>query len=278
MEQAENCCVVVCDNPLDQQYWDAQYQANQTGWDLGCCSSAIQSLVATIPNKEAAILIPGCGSSYEAKYLVANGFTNITLLDIAPTLVQKLQVEFQDIPEVQVVLGDFFAHQNQYDYILEQTFFCALPPSLRLQYVAKMHELLKTNGQLMGLLFDTTFEVSPPFGGSIDEYIPLFESAFTLLKLEKTTLSVPKRMGSELAFQFQKKVDVLISTYQFKGITCGGCKTSVMEKFKHIPNVLSAQMNTAFDYVFLTSTDPIALSDLQEAIAYDTDYQITPLN
>ena len=51
-----------------------------------------------------------------------------------------------------------------------------------------------------------------------------------------------------------------------------------MEKFKHIPNVLSAQMNTAFDFVLLTSTAPIALSDLQEAIAYDTDYQITPLN
>ena len=85
-------------------------------------------------------------------------------------------------------------------------------------------------------------------------------------------------MGIELAFQFQKKADVLISTYQFKGITCGGCKTSVMEKFKHIPNVLSAQMNTAFDFVLLTSTAPIALSDLQEAIAYDTDYQITQLN
>lgn len=278
MAQEENCCVVVCESQLDQSYWDAQYQANQTGWDLGCCSPAIQNLVATIPNKEAAILIPGCGSSYEAKYLVTNGFTNITLLDIAPTLVRKLQTEFTDFPQVRVVLDDFFAHQNQYDYILEQTFFCALPPALRVQYVAKMHEILKPNGLLMGLLFDTTFEVSPPFGGSKDEYINLFESVFTLLQLEKTTLSVPKRLGSELAFQFQKKGDILVSTYQFKGITCGGCKTSVMEKFKHIPNVLSAQMNTAFDFVLLTSTAPIALLDLQETIVYDADYQITPLN
>jgi SAM-dependent methyltransferase len=278
MEQAEKCCVVVCENPLDQQYWDAQYQANQTGWDLGCCSPAIQSLVATIPNKEAAILIPGCGSSYEAKYLVTNGFTNITLLDIAPTLVQKLQVEFQDIPQVQVVLADFFAHQVQYDYIIEQTFFCALPHHLREQYVAKMHQLLKPQGHLMGLLFNTRFEVSPPFGGSLSEYETLFSPAFAIQQLETTSLSVPKRMGIELAFIFQKKEPLLLSTYQFKGISCGGCKTSVMEKFKHIPDVLSAQMNTAFDYVLLTSTAPIALSDLQEAIAYDVDYQITPLN
>ncbi|MBU3680898.1 MAG: methyltransferase [Flavobacterium sp.] len=278
MTPNENCCVVACESPLDQNYWDAQYQAQQTGWDLGCCSPAFQALVNRIENKNAALLIPGCGSSYETEYLLSQGFTNITLLDIAPTLVNNLQVKFAKFHQVNVVLGDFFAHQNQYDYILEQTFFCALPPALRVQYVAKMHELLKPNGQLMGLLFDTTFEVSPPFGGSKDEYISLFESAFTLLKLDKTTLSVPKRLGSELAFQFQKKGEILISTYQFKGITCMGCKTSVMEKFAAIPTVLSAQMNLAFDFVLLTSTTPIALSDLQAAIAYDSDYQLTPLN
>jgi hypothetical protein len=278
MAQEENCCVVVCESPLDQLYWDAQYQANQTAWDLGCCSPAFQALVAGINDKNAAILIPGCGSSYEAKHLVSIGFTNITLIDIAPTLVQKLQAEFKETPQVRVILTDFFAHQNQYDYIVEQTFFCALPPTLRVQYVAKMHQLLQPKGQLMGLLFDTTFEVSPPFGGSKEEYISLFESAFTLLQLDKTSLSVPKRVGIELAFQFQKKEPLLVSTYQFKGITCSGCKTSVMEKFKSIPNVLSAQMNTAFDFVMLTSTAPIALSDLQATIAYDADYQITPHN
>jgi hypothetical protein len=28
---------VSCDKPLDQDYWDAQYKANTTGWDLGLC-------------------------------------------------------------------------------------------------------------------------------------------------------------------------------------------------------------------------------------------------
>jgi hypothetical protein len=31
----ESCCVVSCDKPLDQDYWDAQYKAKTTGWDLG---------------------------------------------------------------------------------------------------------------------------------------------------------------------------------------------------------------------------------------------------
>lgn len=278
MEEKETCCVVVCEAPLDQQYWDAQYQAEQTAWDLGCCSPAFTVLVDGIQNKDAAILLPGCGSSYEASYLLSQGFTDITLLDIAPTLVQKLQATFGDHPEVKVLLGDFFAHQKQYDYILEQTFFCALPPHLRLQYVAKMYELLKPNGQLLGLLFDTTFEVSPPFGGSKAEYIALFQSVFKLSLLEKTSLSVPKRKGVELAFQFQKKAAVVVSTYRFQGITCSGCKSSVMEKFAAIPNVLSAQMNSAFDFVLLSSSAPIAFSDLQAAIAYEPDYHITPIS
>lgn len=42
--------------------------------------------------------------------------------------------------------------------LMEQTFFCAINPSLRKDYVAKMHELLAPNGKLVGVLFDKEFE------------------------------------------------------------------------------------------------------------------------
>jgi hypothetical protein len=41
-------------------------------------------------NKDIAILIPGCGNTYEAAYLLEQGFTNVTVIDIAPTLVKIL--------------------------------------------------------------------------------------------------------------------------------------------------------------------------------------------
>ena len=83
--------------------------------------------------------------------------------------------------------------------IIEQTFFCALNPSLRNKYVAKMNELLATNGRLVGLLFDRTFEQQgPPFGGSKNEFLSLFENSFTVHHLEKSYNSFSKRANTEL--------------------------------------------------------------------------------
>ena len=79
--------MVSCDKPLDQAYWDAQYKAKATGWDLGQVSPPLQDYIDTLENKNSSILIPGCGNTYEAEYLLQKGFTNITVIDIAPTVV-----------------------------------------------------------------------------------------------------------------------------------------------------------------------------------------------
>jgi cyclopropane fatty-acyl-phospholipid synthase-like methyltransferase len=80
--------------------------------------------------------------------------------------VAVLQEKFKNNSSIKIILGDFFDHQEKYDIIVEQTFFCALPPTMRQHYVSKMHSLLKSNGLLIGLLFNRSFEKSPPFGGN----------------------------------------------------------------------------------------------------------------
>ena len=101
-------------------------------------------------------------------------------------------------------MGDFFNHTGQYDLILEQTFFCALDPSLRTNYVQKMSELLKENGKLVGLLFGVQFPNNPPFGGSREEYLSLFSDTFKINLLEPCYNSVKPRQDSELFFNFSK--------------------------------------------------------------------------
>ena len=156
-------------------------------------------------NKNTRILIPGCGNSYEAEHLLNEGFTNITVIDIAPTLIENLQKKFQNNPNIQIILGDFFEHQADYELIIEQTFFCALPPTMREQYVRKMHELLSDKGKLVGLLFNKTFESGPPFGGSQSEYEQLFEPHFEFLQMDLCQNSIKPRANSELFIEFQKK-------------------------------------------------------------------------
>lgn len=189
---------------LDQEYWETQYKTNATGWDLGKVSPPIKEYIDTLKDKNISVLIPGCGNSHEAEYLLNQGFTNITVIDIAPTLVENLQEKFKNYPNIKILLGDFFDHQGQYDLIIEQTFFCALPPTLRQNYVAKMRQLLSDKGKLVGLLFNKTFESGPPFGGSKAEYEQLFKSHFNFLQMNLCQNSIKPRANSELFIEFQK--------------------------------------------------------------------------
>jgi methyl halide transferase len=190
---------------LDQEYWDTQYKTNATGWDLGKVSPPIKEYIDTVKNKNISILIPGCGNSHEAEYLLSQGFTNITLIDIAPTLVLNLQEKFKNYPNIKIVLGDFFEHKGQYDLVIEQTFFCALPPIMREKYVVEIHKILKDKGLLVGLLFNRTFESGPPYGGSQVEYEQLFKDYFDFKIMETCHNSIAPRDKTELFIEFQKK-------------------------------------------------------------------------
>ena len=272
------CCVTSCDKPLDQAYWDAQYKAKATGWDLGTVSPPIQELIDTIEDKNSAILIPGGGNSYEAEYLLRQGFTNITVIDIAPTLIEVLQQKFVNHPNVKIILGDFFEHQGQYDWIIEQTFFCALPPTMRPKYVWKMHQLLAPKGKIAGLLFNREFEEGPPFGGNKVEYINLFSGAFTILKMDVCANSVVPRANSELFIELEKNTATEVRLYTFEGITCSGCKATVSEKIAEIDSVLNVNMNTNFSEVLIASKKEIVLQKLQDTVSYDEKYKIIKAN
>ena len=88
--------------------------------------------------------------------------------------------------------------------MIEQTFFCAIDPKLRKDYVHQSNKLLKPNGKLMGLLFDFPFESGPPFGGSLAEYQGLFSKEFKFSKMEKCYNSIQPRSGNELFIELIK--------------------------------------------------------------------------
>jgi methyl halide transferase len=272
------CCVTSCEKPLDQAYWDAQYKAKATGWDLGIVSPPIQEFIDTIQDKNSAILIPGGGNSYEAEYLLQQGFTNITVIDIAPTLIEVLQQKFVNHPNIKIILGDFFEHQGQYDWIIEQTFFCALPPTMRPKYVWKMHQLLAPKGKIVGLLFNRDFEEGPPFGGNKVEYINLFSGAFSIQKMEVCPNSVAPRANSELFIELEKNSATEVHLYAFEGITCSGCKATVSEKLAEIDRVMNVNMNTDFTEVVIASEKEIALQKLQDTVSFDEKYKIIKAN
>lgn len=190
---------------LDKTFWDNRYQTEETQWDLKSVSPPLKEIIDSLENKKCSILIPGCGNAHEAEYLIKSGFTNITVIDIAPSPVEQLKKKFSK-GEVKILLGDFFEHKGAYDLILEQTFLCAIDPLLRTEYVKKCAELLNENGSIRGVLFNVQFEKpSPPFGGSNEEFEKLFLPYFQFITFETCTHSIEKRKGNEVLINFRKK-------------------------------------------------------------------------
>jgi len=194
------------DNELNAAFWNERWQTNQTGWDVGYASTPLKEYINQYSNKQAAILIPGCGNAYEAEYLTAKGFTNITLIDIAEKAVEKLKEKFKNFPQVKILCEDFFQHQGKYDLIIEQTFFCAQVLERRKEYVEKIASLLNNNGKLVGVLFNINFEKQgPPFGGNQSEYETLFKHYFHIHTMQPCYNSIKPREGSELFINLIKK-------------------------------------------------------------------------
>jgi SAM-dependent methyltransferase len=273
----DQCCIVECERPLDHIYWDNHYVSNSTNWDIGKVSPPIETYFKNVIPKNVRILIPGCGNAYEAEYLHNLGFNDITLIDIAPTLTANLRKRFTDIEGIKIVTGDFFEHVGEYDYIIEQTFFCALPPTLRQKYAWKMHQLLASNGKLIGLLFNRDFEVSPPFGGSIDEYRLLFNSAFTFYNIDLASNSISARANTELFIEFEKNPHVKVQLFEMDGITCSGCKETIVNKLLQIESVLNVSINTSFDTLMLVSEFEIEIAVIEDVLKYDSKYKVSKI-
>ncbi len=192
--------------------WEHRWQTGQTGWDLGAPSPPLCRYADQIPpeRRHLRVLIPGCGNAYEATYLLQQGFTDITLVDIAPTAVQRVEQRLDaEYPNwrnhLRVLCADFFDLADTFDLILEQTFFCALDPALRPKYAQHMHRLLAPGGTLAGVLFEREFESEPPFGGNAIEYRALFEPLFLIKTLAPCYNSIAPRAGTEVFFILKKQ-------------------------------------------------------------------------
>ncbi|MEO1049486.1 MAG: methyltransferase domain-containing protein [Bacteroidota bacterium] len=190
----------------NEAYWTNRYDNNQLGWDVGAPTTPLKAYFDQLIDKEIDILIPGCGHAYEAEYLHSQGFPNVYIIDISTKPLDAFRKRYPAFPSSNLIHGDFFQFEGQFDLIIEQTFFCSFHPSKRSEYAEKMAELLKVEGKLVGVLFeDTLFKDHPPFGGFRDEYQEYFEPYFDFLYFETCYNSIPPRAGRELFINLAKK-------------------------------------------------------------------------
>jgi len=192
---------------LDANYWTDRWANGQTGWDIGHPNHGLVAEVKKRFPPTTKILIPGAGRGLEAEALWEAGYLDTYVCDWAPNAFEQLlksAVLAKAIPNLEerrsrLIVSDFFELRNSFDLIIEQTFFCALDPSLREAYVDQASSLLKPVGKWLGILFDCHFPTNgPPFGGDKELYIKLFSKSFEIEYFEQFDASIAPRQGKEL--------------------------------------------------------------------------------
>lgn len=190
----------------DQQFWNQRYIDKSTGWDLGTVSRPFVHLVETGRlQKGKSILIPGAGRSHEGIYLAKQGF-QVTVVDFAPEVVREVQdrIEKEGI-RMDVLNEDIFRlrpdRHGTFDYLLEQTCFCAIDPDRREEYADMAKRMIRPGGILVGLFYAHGREGGPPWNTTPEDVKGHFGPRFDFLEFSVAEYSMDSRKGEEwLAF------------------------------------------------------------------------------
>ena len=191
------------------QFWEDLYQTNYDKWDLKEATPIFKKLATELPLGRVCII--GCGRGYDAIEFAKKGF-QVTAIDFAPSAISSLKnmANLIDV-SLESIRKDLFEllpeYHNSFDYVLEQTCFCAIHPSRRKEYEIIVKGILKMGGHLVGLWFPLdkdSAEEGPPYGTSIEEVKSTFDAGWKVIKEEFSEYSIKPRKGREKLVVFKK--------------------------------------------------------------------------
>lgn len=183
-------------------FWESRYQQGTDRWDLGEAAPGLVSLLSKEAPLVGKTLVLGCGRGYDA-LLFAQAGHEVMGVDFAPSAIaDATKLAQQANLAVTFLQEDIFAlperYSHQFDYVVEHTCFCALPPEKRRDYINLVYSLLKpTTGELLAIFFTHQRSGGPPHGIQPSEIRELFTPQFEILQLEPVKNSVPSRQGEE---------------------------------------------------------------------------------
>jgi Thiopurine S-methyltransferase (TPMT) len=190
-------------DPDTPAFWDERFERGFTPWDQQGVPQAFSAFAAGLTSRP--VLIPGCGSAYEALWLATQGWP-VTALDFSAAAVQaaRAYLSTQAAGErVQLVEADFFTYMppggvaSAPQWIYERAFLCALPPARRVDYARRMAELAAPGTLLAGLfLFGATLN-GPPFAIEETDLHALLDPFFDCIDDHPVDGSLPIFAGRE---------------------------------------------------------------------------------
>tara|TARA_B100001027_G_scaffold213879_1_gene185222 strand:+ start:1016 stop:1663 length:648 start_codon:yes stop_codon:yes gene_type:complete len=191
------------------QFWEGLYQTNDDKWDLKEATPIFKKLATELPLGRVCII--GCGRGYDAIAFAEKGF-HVTAIDFAPSPISSLKnmANLMGV-SLEIIRKDIFdllpEYHDSFDYVLEQTCFCAIHPSRRKEYENIVKGILKIGGHLVGLWFPLDKDIEeegPPYGTTIEEVKSTFDSGWGIIKEEFSEYSIKPRKGREKLVVFKR--------------------------------------------------------------------------
>ncbi|NOZ04408.1 MAG: methyltransferase domain-containing protein [FCB group bacterium] len=191
------------------QFWEEKYQSGKAYWDLGGPTPVFEELAAGLNNGRVCII--GSGRGYDAIVFAKRGL-EVTIVDFAPSAIEAAEREARKAGVTIIARQmDLFylpgEYSDEFDYVIEQTCFCAIDPGRRREYENVVWRILKTGGKLIGLWFPIDKNHSsegPPWSVSVAEIKRLFGKRWELEREEFPELSIKPRKGREKLMIFRK--------------------------------------------------------------------------
>lgn len=185
--------------PETPDFWCKRFGAGITPWDAGGVPQDVAALIAA--ETPGTLLIPGCGSAWEAAAFASAGW-HTTALDFSPQAVARAREVLAGGPQdltVDLVCDDFFAFLpgRPLDLIYERAFLCALPRKLWADWGRRVAELLPAGGRLAGYFFVCEQLKGPPFGILPEQLEELLAPAFERIEDRPVADSIPVFAGRE---------------------------------------------------------------------------------
>ncbi|ANB71272.1 hypothetical protein [Paraburkholderia phytofirmans] len=183
-------------DPNSPEFWDERFERHYTPWDQAGVPAAFQSFAER--HRGAAVLIPGCGSAYEALSLAQQG-NPVRAIDFSPAAVAAAHKQLGPQHAQLVEQADFFTYEPPFTpaWIYERAFFCALPVARRADYAQRMAGLLPAGALLAGFFFIDATPKGPPFGVERAELDALLTPHFDLIEDEAVNDSIAVFAGRE---------------------------------------------------------------------------------
>lgn len=219
--------------------WEKAWVEGVTPWELKSVNPTLKEALDKkyIPiTKNSDILIPGCGSGYDAIYI--KQFTNcssVTGIDISASAVTVANNNLKNLHSSSSSEGitfkvvDFFAVDKEslcidtstsragkkYDIIIDYLFFSAINADMRRLWVHKMYELLADGGTLVTFIFplkvndDDKSIPGPPYHLNLDDYKHYLEGSSSTNSIYSNSSSI----GSSGAVNTNDRKFLLNSSY-----------------------------------------------------------------